>query len=71
MNVCRILYSSIFHVIPNFRACSLQRPTSKRVLKQTDTKTSSYCHRRLHCCTLLSAAATEPRATMRKKDEAS
>ena len=31
---------------------------------ETYTKTSCYCHRRLHCCTLLSAAATEPRATM-------
>ena len=38
--------------------------TNVKNIDETYTKTSCYCRRRLHCCTLLSAAATEPRATM-------
>lgn len=38
--------------------------TNDKKTDETYTETSCYYHRRLHCCTLLSAAATEPRATM-------
>ena len=38
--------------------------TNDKKTDETYTEASCYYHRRLHCCTLLSAAATEPRATM-------